>query len=340
MAQNRIIISGIFAGLMVILAIALGWLAIELLGDQDDGNGSEDVGSTIIMKAQDSEVVISLKDLEKLPKASGSGSMWHTQVRIVGPLNYTGVPLKNLLLSYFSLNKDYSLLVRAKDNYTQTLTKSQVEGQVMLYDENEDPIGFGNVTPILAYEHDSEPLADDEGPFRLAFIGPNNPVTQGHLWLKSVAEIEIQSGSESWQLDLFGVINNTLTRTALESAVSCTKHQIIYETEVSGENQTYQGLPLWLLVAACDGDGPGPGASHFYFNESLGAEGYTVRLNGSSGFVDFSSSEIARNNDIILAVWCDGKPLAGGDFPLKVLGADVPPGKSLGGITQLWLINF
>jgi hypothetical protein len=339
MAQNRIIISAIFAGLMVILAIALGWFAIELLSDQDNDNGPEKSGSSIIMKANSSEELVYLEDLEKLPKVSGSGSMWHTQVRIVGPLNYTGVALKDLLASYFTLNEDYNLLVRAKDNYTQTLTKSQVEGQVMLYDENENPIGFGNVTPILAYEQDSEPLGDYEGPFRLAFIGPNNPVTQGHLWVKYVVELEIQYGSESWQLDLFGVINHTLTRTAIESATSCTKHQIIYETEVSGENQTYQGLPLWILVAACDGDDPGPGTSHFYFNESLAAEGYTVRLIGSNGFVDFSSSDITRNDDIILAVWCDGQPLEGSDFPLKVLGADVPPEKILGGITQLWLIG-
>ena len=51
----------------------------------------------------------------------------------------------------------------------------------------------GELKLILMYEQDGKPISDSDGkPFRLAVVGDDNLLTEGHYWVKWVDRIEVK----------------------------------------------------------------------------------------------------------------------------------------------------
>jgi len=158
------------------------------------------------------------------------------------------------------------------------------------------------------------------------------PSTHG-LSIKYINEISVYSGgTEEWSVDVTGHLNYPVSQDWFENAVSC--H--LGATYTDSGNNTWQGLPLWLMCGlADDGNIHGPSA----FNDAVAAAGYTVNVIGS-GNSSLSSLTVARNNDIILANTLNGVPLSMEYYPLRLVGLDVEGGLGIGNITRIELQNL
>ena len=85
----------------------------------------------------------------------------------------------------------------------------------------------------------------------------------------------------------------------------------------------------------------------FNFNDSIAAQGYSVKVTSGDGWdTTLSSQNIARNNSIIVANTLNGQPLplltpAGKrSWPLHLKGAAVFGGQQVGNITRIELTGL
>jgi hypothetical protein len=98
-------------------------------------------------------------------------------------------------------------------------------------------------------------------------------------------------------------------------------------------------VPLWILIAAVDGaDAPD---GHYMFNDLLAQEGYNVRVTAKDGFnVTFSSSQVAGNNNILVAYQLDNNPRPASEFPLRIIGDNLTGKQKIKMIASIKLEGF
>lgn len=134
-----------------------------------------------------------LDEIKKMPSVSGYGGYVKKSNVTVGPDLYKGVSVKYLLQN-LSLPENYSIAVIGS-GYTKNFSFDAINGNVEIYNESGSYIGVGNVTMILAYEKNGNPLSEEKGgPLRLAFVSDNNYFTPASMWVKKVLSIEVKSG--------------------------------------------------------------------------------------------------------------------------------------------------
>ncbi|WP_342678477.1 NosD domain-containing protein [Methanofollis sp. UBA420] len=162
--------------------------------------------------------------------------------------------------------------------------------------------------------------------------------------VKKIATIKIvPEPREDWTLALSGAITRKIDRPAFEQGVGCT--QAGHSATWTDGGKTWSGMPLWLLCGWVD-----DADQHAPFRDDLADAGYTVVLidygpdniasTADDRAVEFTSKEVKRNNDIILANEVDDWPLAKGDWPLKLVGSGVPAEKRLGSIDAIRLVGL
>ena len=99
------------------------------------------------------------------------------------------------------------------------------------------------------------------------------------------------------------------------------------------KNRVWEGIPLWLFVGRVDDDfkhNPNePGA----FNDDLADAGYEVVVSAADGYSkSFTSAEVKRNDNMIIAFMVDGVPLPEDQWPLRLVGPDLTKGQMVGQI--------
>jgi DMSO/TMAO reductase YedYZ molybdopterin-dependent catalytic subunit len=162
--------------------------------------------------------------------------------------------------------------------------------------------------------------------------GIQYPSTHG-LYTKYVSEITIWSGGTTgWSVDVVGHLSDTVPQDWFENAIAC-HHQGATYTDGS---DNWTGMPLWYLCGLVDdGNIHGPSA----FNDQVAAANYTVKVIGSDNYT-LSSSTVARNDNIVLANTLNGAALPTEQYPLRLVGSDVPGGLGISGITSIELLNL
>ncbi len=140
----------------------------------------------------------------------------------------------------------------------------------------------------------------------------------------------------TWELELVGAINNTISNSGFEDCMGC--HGVSY---TDSENNEWEGIPLWYLMGDVDDTVThGSGA----FNDTLATDGYDVKIIADDGYSKtLDSTYLAENNSYIVACYLngtplpeltdDGKPLA----PLKFVGPYLSGGQKVGNITRIEL---
>jgi len=108
--------------------------------------------------------------------------------------NYTGVSLNTLCSLVGGLTNTSVVKIIAEDNYNQTFTYAQVNGDFVTY----DPVTGAEVShsqplmPVVAYYfNDASIGSSDGGPLRLAIVGPEGLVTDSVYWVKWVVRVEV-----------------------------------------------------------------------------------------------------------------------------------------------------
>lgn len=139
----------------------------------------------------------SLADLQALPSVSGYGGQISMGNTITGPDSYQGVALTTLLSAVGGITASQNVVITGSDNYSQTLSYQQVTtDNFTLFDAvSGQQSAAPDMTPqvFVAYEKNGNPLDADTGPFEFGVMTCQNRVTQGSLWVKKLAKIEVMA---------------------------------------------------------------------------------------------------------------------------------------------------
>jgi hypothetical protein len=285
-------------------------------------------------------LVLNEKDIARLPSFESKGGFKTSAGALQGIGNYTGVQLSTLLALVGGMNSDCSLNVTASDGYSMVYTYNQVQGEnYTTYSPatGDEVIANQPFTVILAYYRNGVNLTSDEGPLRLATVGSQGLLTDGHFWIKGVIKLEIRPAVADWTLILVGPYSDNMTRASFESGLNCqTLNHGANWTD--SNNNVWFGMPLWYLIGWIDDKGD---VNRMEFNDTLAAQGYTVNVITGYGYSEsFNSSIIARNNNIILAESLNGAPLPeiGQYWPLRLVGSGLSSDQMLGNVVEIQII--
>lgn len=159
-----------------------------------------------------------------LPTVTGFGGYQKTKdpYTIVPASKWKGIHLPLLLYNILG-EKGYNVTLIASDNYNVSLTNQEIEGDIRAFDDTNTTLDV-EVIPVLAYEENDTPVADEDGPIRIVFIGENNQsiLTTSRKWVRQVVTIHVAtedgstftvSSSDSFttttattRFDIFGIL--------------------------------------------------------------------------------------------------------------------------------------
>ncbi|PWR76305.1 hypothetical protein ACKUB1_12740 [Methanospirillum stamsii] len=141
----------------------------------------------------------------------------------------------------------------------------------------------------------------------------------------------IADENEEWTIDLIGVINKTLSKSDFEELAATSSASF---TDEAGD--IFSGVPLITLIGLVD-DGEGDAS----FNSDAAKTGYTVEIIGGDGYsAEIESANISEEAEIIVCNLQNNESFASSDvppYPLKVYGADITMGQSVGNIAVIEL---
>ena len=345
MARDLVDIGAIFALQINGSALPEDFAPVRLVGPDMSGKDmvSKICGVTmdhvaVIVSSEEESRALTITELAKMDLYSGSGYFMKSTGTIVGPLNFTGVPVRDLVDEVFE-GDNYSLETVAWDGYDMTYTPMQVEnGTFPVYDLDGALIGPQDLTLMLAIEEDDERLPYNE--LRIVIVDDETqPVTDGHYWAKMPKELNVVPYVEEWTIELSGVTDMGIDRQTFESLASCYYHTTYYNYTEDDVEHSYEGVPLWVLVSAVDG-GDAPDG-HYMFNDALAEGGYAVNVSASDDeYGLFDAEQVARNDSIIVANKLDGEPLDETSWPLRIVGENLPEPQRIKMIVKITLVDF
>lgn len=325
----------------VVLMLVVCLLMMTSCADDASNGGStstEPVEIKLVGKDGQEQTV----DLTTLESVTGEASFKKSTGAIVGPASLTGPKLVDVLDLIGGIKEGEAIAIVANDGYEMTLTYDQVMGNVMTYDKEGTALKVGGLEAIVAIECDDEGVL--ESPPRICFIGEGNPISDGHFWVKDIAEIKIASSVDEWELSLSGIEEATCDRSTFESAATCpdtTHPSQVFETEnKDGEKVVYKGVPLWVMVSMVDGADTEDG--HYRFNRDMSQKGYTIQVISADGYTaEFESKDVAYNDGIFLAYLANDEPLDEDSGPLQLVGPNLPDKKhAVKQVKEIKLVNL
>ena len=139
------------------------------------------------------EKIMSYDEIADLPSYEGRGGFFTTVGIVNGPYKAKGVLIEDLCELVGGITPLDLVMVSAPDGYAMGFDYDQVMGNIETYDLDLHEVPHDELKLLLMYEQDSEPLTDSDGkPLRLAVVGPDNLLTEGHYWVKWVDRIEVK----------------------------------------------------------------------------------------------------------------------------------------------------
>jgi DMSO/TMAO reductase YedYZ molybdopterin-dependent catalytic subunit len=301
---------------------------------------SEPASAEIVLtiSGPNGEKTFTMDDLKKLPVAEGHAGIKSSTGRITIPAQFTGVELMELANQAGGLDTSMGVNAVAEDGYAMTFSYDQItKGDFIAYDPaiGDEKKMAEPLKVILAYAREGQPLdRDSDGTLRLAIISPkNNQVTDGHWSVKWVNRLEIKPLGAEWDLQLTGVISDTVDRNSFQSCAASLCHQGSWTDDKA---QKWVGVPLWYLVGRMDDsikhDGPA-------FNQALVDTGYSIQLIATDGYsVTLQSAQVSRNNNILLAYQVNENPLPDKYFPLRLVGDELQKNQLIGQVAEIKML--
>ncbi|MEA1943869.1 MAG: metallophosphoesterase [Euryarchaeota archaeon] len=182
----------------------------------------------------------------------------------------------------------------------------------------------------------NNPITD--GDYIEFYYGPAQETTENAT---AVVRITVNPEPGDWNLDLSGALDETIAKAEFEDEVACGHYANWTDPETGA---FWEGIPLWHLVGRIDDDiQHGSGA----FNDTLAAEGYSVKVIAGDGWsTSLDSADIARNDGYIVANKLNGSELpvntSSGKpcWPLHLKGANVTGGQQVGNIAKIELVGL
>ncbi len=211
----------------------------------------------------------------------------------------------------------YNVVVEAGDGFSTTFTSEQVSR---------------NDTIIVANELNGEPLPESDAPLRL--VGEHLSGSQSVRNIVRIELTDIPDDLPNWSLTLNGTIVRDYEAMVFGSLVGCGVHTEGYTVD----GDTYEGIPLWILIAAVD---DGETLSHWSLNETLVERGYEVEVIAEDGYsYTFDIADVAFNDTLILASRFNGEPLEENEAPLRLVGEGLSGEQSVRNVVEIRLIGL
>lgn len=179
----------IIFGLLLIIA------SVVVYTQPWDKGASEEVieGNITLIGVNYEQKVFSYDEIEALPYYEGDGGFFTTVGVINGPFRVRGVPITDLCELVGGVTPVDVVFVSAEDGYSMVFSYEQIMGEFDTYDpETMRIVPHGEQKLLLAYEIDGKPFRKEDGrPFRLALVGTDRLLVEGHNWVKWVVKIEV-----------------------------------------------------------------------------------------------------------------------------------------------------
>jgi len=340
---KRILAIGIIA-IVLVAAILIFWQVYPILQNPHSNYVPVKLQpmNLTLVALNGTSLTLNETDIAKLESFTSQGGFKNSVGNLGGIGNYTGVRLSDLCNLIGGINSTCCLNVTGNDRYSVVFTYDQVMGNnlVTFNPTTHDETNHTQpLTVILAYYEDGLNLTsngkDPPGPLRLVIIGPEELLTDGYLWVKDVVRIEILPAVKEWALFLKGALTENMTRAYFESGLNCkTANHVANWTD--GNNNMWSGMPLWYLIGWIDDKGD---INKMEFNDTLAIQGYTVRvINGKGDYVEFNSTRVMRNPNIIAANTLNGDPLPEFYWPLKLVGSGLSDDEMICNIVEIQII--
>jgi len=262
-----------------------------------------------------------------------------------------GTSIKDLCDLVGGMSEGTEIVLEATDgyqtkmNYTNIYTPLDRQGTAILawYKADEGYVpDYANgyrlyfITPDTIFGNEDMRLCLDEAYWHYYWQdGIQYPSAAG-ISARNIETVKIYHPEKEWSLSLEGSISTDMSKHYFEEGIACeASHRATY---TDNQGQVWEGMPLWRIIGWVDDDNEHSGAA---FNDTMAAMGYTIHVIADDGYeATFTSQEIARNNNYILANSVDGHHIDAEDsaWPLKLVGVNVTGGKSVKAVARIAFI--
>ena len=134
----------------------------------------------------------------------------------------------------------------------------------------------------------------------------------------------------NWSLSLVGVITENVNQTLFAQGAAPGCHAEFWS---DAQGHLWSGISLWLLAAYVDDNNP-MGVP----NDALWKQGFTIQISSDSSMVEYTSAQIEKNDNIVVAYRMDGKSLPVVQWPLALVGSAVDQPHQIAAITEIKLV--
>jgi DMSO/TMAO reductase YedYZ molybdopterin-dependent catalytic subunit len=183
--------------LVLVVALALVCALVPAAGctPSDTGNTTADEVQWDVTLVGENETVLSYADIKAMPACEGYGGFFTTVGVVNGPYHARGVSLEDLCELAGGMASSDVVRVSAPDGYSMVFSHAQLNGDFVTYEPSTmKEVPHGELEVMLMYEQDGQPLFEDCGrPLRVAIVGSEPLLTEGHYWVKWVSKIEVLS---------------------------------------------------------------------------------------------------------------------------------------------------
>lgn len=185
----------VIPGIIIIFGLLLIVAAVITYTKPWDKFLSEEVidGNVTLVGANLQQKVLDYDEITALPYYEGDGGFFTTVGVVNGPFKVRGVPIIDLCEIVGGVTSSDIVFVSAEDGYSMVFSYNQLLGEFDTYDpQTMRIVPHGNPKLLLAYKIDGKPLREEDGrPFRIALVGTDKLLVEGHNWVKWVVKIEV-----------------------------------------------------------------------------------------------------------------------------------------------------
>lgn len=145
-----------------------------------------------------------------------------------------------------------------------------------------------------------------------------------------------------WSIALVGVTEGILTQSGYEEGTNFQRSSEKFVSLVDKQGNVWDGMPLWQVAGKVDNyvQSGKNSEEEMELSDKLSQKGYQITVTGTDGKeTTLASTDIARNNNYILADMVNGNPLAETDsaYPLVLVGRNLPPDQCISGVAKITL---
>ncbi len=199
-SKTNKIISAVLAIAVILAVIVLVYVYLPKQTPTDNNNNDDQAhkeSQTVLSLTYNDETQnFTLNQLEHFESYTAKGGYRTQGASIKGIGNYTGVNITTIINSLQPVPYRFSLVVTDSGGESKSYNYSTIIGDVNLYNpdnaSDSTPIGKGNMTMVLAYEFEGEPLnKTNDGTLKIVFLDQNGSITEAGLWWKKVVSIQV-----------------------------------------------------------------------------------------------------------------------------------------------------